>query len=760
MSGISKKFYFLKACFLLVSVVVLNQTIWAQTSPSEGNCVISGRVIDAIYGDPLPYAHVLIDDVGVYSDKDGIFTIVDIPYGEYKIEVSYVGYHSETIDISCKQGVISGLIIKLSSERVNIEEVFVTASKKKQHISLAAVSTEIVSAKQIAEKNVSTFDQALDGLNGLTVTRSSTSNIQAVSIRGASEVAGGGVGNRVLLLIDGRPAISPDSGGALWNLVPLSSIDRIEVVKGAYSSLYGSSAMGGVIQVITKEPKHEPTTTVHLDYGFYEPLPTESGYGGHKDFYTLALARGGKSGRFSYLFDVSLRSTDGHRQKSKYNLFNTYTKLKYKLSGQRSIQLSANINKIKNDTPATWLSAFRPYEVAEYRTDDYQDREEINIDLHYEAIANRNVKYSTRFYYYQNYSEFSFNDDPQNDSTNINTGTSQIVDIESVLSQRIGNISQVNYFTDSGHHLIGGLDMLYDFTDGVPDTLLYGKHQAANLAAYVQDEVDISDKLTVTLGLRYDYFHIIDEFTESNISPKLSAIYKWHKNLSSRLLISQAYRNPSIAERYIKFEQGGGLRFRPNPDLVSEHLNLSLEVGTRWQIDRLWSMDVALFHNRYQDLISFQRLSAPTENLLYQVINLKKAIMQGLELKVNYHNPSGLSIGAGYTYLDAKDNSPDRINDVLAYKVKHSIHVNINKKWSKFSINLNSRYRSAIQEVFIYPGNEPKAYALLNIRTAYQLTEKQSIYLAIQNLTNTRYEELERYRMPGRSYSVGARVKF
>ncbi|MCB0627341.1 MAG: TonB-dependent receptor plug domain-containing protein, partial [Saprospiraceae bacterium] len=86
--------------------------------------------------------------------------------------------------------------------------------------------------------------------------------VQAFSIRGASEVAGGGIGNRVLLLIDGRPALSPESGGALWNLVPLNSVERIEVVKGAYSSLYGSSAMGGVINVITHKPEAEPLTRV------------------------------------------------------------------------------------------------------------------------------------------------------------------------------------------------------------------------------------------------------------------------------------------------------------------------------------------------------------------------------------------------------------------------------------------------------------------------------------------------------------------
>jgi iron complex outermembrane receptor protein len=111
-----------------------------------------------------------------------------------------------------------------------------------------------VTRQQLQERGTSSFDDAFNSINGIVATRSSGSNVQSLSIRGSSETAGGGIGNRVLLLLDGRPAITPESGGALWNLVPLGAIERVEVIKGAYSSLFGSSAMGGVINVITRQP--------------------------------------------------------------------------------------------------------------------------------------------------------------------------------------------------------------------------------------------------------------------------------------------------------------------------------------------------------------------------------------------------------------------------------------------------------------------------------------------------------------------------
>lgn len=750
---------FYKSFLILIILGLSVSSINAQEHLIAERGTISGIIIDKANNEPLAFGHIILDgeNLSAYSDKNGLFVIENIPFNTYHLTATYIGYQDQIIEIVIDTTSSLALTIEMEATSFGIDQVFVTASKSQQHISLAAASTELVTALQLKERNIQTFEQALDGLNGITVTRSSTSNVQTVSIRGASEVAGGGVGNRILLLIDGRPAISPESGGVLWNLVPLSSIARIEVVKGAYSSLYGSSAMGGVIQVITKEPKAKPETGLHFEYGFHNPLPKDAGYDKYSDFYTLALMRSGRSGRMSYLFDSSLRSTDGNREKTAFKLFNTYSKIKYQLSGLQTIQLSANFNKIKNDTPATWINAFRPYEVAAYRSDDYQERTETNIDLFYEAITEQGVKYSSRFYYYQNNSELTFNDDPANDTTNVNIGTSQRVAKEFILSKRIGNVSQVNIFSDNGHEIIIGSDVLYDITDGIPDTLLYGEHLAYNLAFYLQDEWRINENMIVTTGLRFDYYEIINEYYQAHLSPKVSAIYKWSDKISSRLLLSQAFRNPSIAERFIKFEQGGGLRFIPNPGLTTERLDLSTELGTKWTLNSNWSTDMALFYNNYSDLISFQRLSAADEPLLYQVVNLKKAIMQGAEIKINYRNNKGLSMGLGYTYLDALDNSPDRLNDNLAYKVKHSLHFDFNKSWDHFSLNLNARYKSAIKEVFIYPGSEPDAFALVDMRAAYKIKEGYAIYLAIKNLTNTQYEELERYRMPGRSFSMGAR---
>jgi outer membrane cobalamin receptor len=182
---------------------------------------------------------------------------------------------------------------------------------------------------------------------------------------------------------------------------------------------------------------------------------------------------------------------------------------------------------------------------------------------------------------------------------------------------------------------------------------------------------------------------------------------------------------------------------------------MSAEIGMRFGLSARTEIDAAVFYNEYEDLISYQQVSAPLEPLAFRVINLTKALMQGGELNLNYTLPDKLNLRLGYTYLDARDVSPGRLNDVLAYKVKHTVTGSATGYFGDFVLNASARYRSAIEEVFIYPGSEPDANFLVHAKLAYRLLDKHHIYVAVNNITDKQYEELERYRMAGRSYTAG-----
>ena len=134
----------------------------------------------------------------------------DLPVGQYKLHASYLGYEDQTIEFIIVQPNQENRVnLHLRPVPLPIEEVVVTASLRSQAIKLAPASIGIITNKQLQDRQVTTFDQAFDDMPGVVVTRSTGANVQSFSIRGASEVAGGGIGNRVLLLLDGRPAIKP-----------------------------------------------------------------------------------------------------------------------------------------------------------------------------------------------------------------------------------------------------------------------------------------------------------------------------------------------------------------------------------------------------------------------------------------------------------------------------------------------------------------------------------------------------------------------
>ena len=749
---------FFQYALLLVSALYLCPAA-AQYPTNSGT--IRGSIRDAGSGAPLPYVQIGIEGTGTgtSSSEKGYFEINGLAAGRYTLLISHLGYRDLRLsDIATDS--IALLELALEPEPILVGEVVVTASLRSQAIQLAPASIGVISRKQIQARGPFTFDQAFDEMPGVVVTRSSGANVQAFSIRGASEVAGGGIGNRVLLLIDGRPALSPESGGALWNLVPLNSIERIEVVRGAYSSLYGSSAMGGVVNVVTRKPGDTPETRVHLNYGAYGPAPRSTGYRQYGDFHTAEISHARKVGQhFSYVLDGGWKSDAGHREKTGFDLYNAFGKGIWAFRSGQTLQVSANANRMYSDAPATWLSRPRAYSVADFRHDDYQDRREANADVFYQSAPARRVRFNSRLYHYRNFSLFSFNDDPSNDSTNINTGK-QVVEEYSVRTRRLGNVSQLHIEAGRGHQLLVGTDLKSDYVLGLPDIYLYGERRAFGAGLFVQDEFSAGDRFNATVGGRIDYYRIAGEVEEANFSPKLAFSYRVRPNFSVRGLLAQAFRDPPIAERFIKFEQGGGLAFRPNPGLEPERLTLSAELGAKWSSEKWGSLDGAFFFNHYKNLISFQQVSAPLETLTYQVVNLRAARMQGFELSYARHWGEAVSLSASYTFLDARDISSERVNDALAYKVRHTLGASATWQHKRWVVHANARYRSRVEEVFIYPGSEPAAAFIANARLRYSLGQGQSAYFAVNNLNNAQYEELERYRMPGRSFALGLEWAF
>lgn len=749
---------------LFLLLACLNEPSEAQTfsSAEELYGEISGRVLDAETRAPLAFVNVMFDStrLGAASTLDGSFLIKQVPPGKYRLRLSRLGYDNLVVgDLILAPGKLRSRDFFMRESPLTGQEITVTAARKEQTAQMAPASVAILNATDLKHRHIATFDQALETVPGVSVMRSASTNVQALSIRGSSDVAGGGVGNRVLLLIDGRPALTSDAGGALWSLVPTNFIDRVEIVKGAFSSLYGSTAMGGVVNVITRRPTYERQTRVEATYGIYElPAPElryteESGY-----LSALGLSHSGRKNQLSYLLNFSRKQSSGFRERSAYEFYDLYGKLLYDFRANRNLEISLGATQAENDYPHTWKDNLQPYRVIPRYQDDRQEKLNYNADVFYWAVPSPRVKYSSRFYFYRNTARSFFNENDPNWRQTRNDPFDLRTHID---ADKLGNLTQLDWSVAHAHYLILGVDTQLDRVQSAPDSIMYGDRQVNNFAAYAQDEIAATSRLTLTAGLRLDHNVLVHGKRQAQISPKLAAVYQVSERVSIRALAGQAFRAPSIAERFFQEEISGGTSFVPNPELKAERMN-SFELGGRAQLGSWFETDAAYFHYRYRDMIYW--IALPQEigqfESLFQVRNLNRALMQGFEAGVNFYWRPRLRVRAAYTYLDAKDRSQNRADDLLAYRIRHSLTFGASWRAQKYELGFDGRYNGRVEEVFLYPNDEPEAYVLLNAKATARFIKGFALSMSCNNLLDAQYEELARYRMPGRHWVTTASWEF
>lgn len=756
----------LRDTILLMLFGALLGRVEAQTQTSENGDLlygeIAGRVLDAETREPLPFVNVFLDStrMGTATANDGSFLLRQVPPGKYRLRLSRLGYEALLVaEVTLAPGKLFSRDFFMRESPLTGQEVMVTAARKEQTAQMAPASVAILNAAELKHRHIATFDQALETVPGVSVMRSASTNVQSLSIRGSSDVAGGGVGNRVLLLIDGRPALTSDAGGALWSLVPTNFIDRVEIVKGAFSSLYGSTAMGGVVNVITRRPTYHRQTRVEATYGIYELPPATLRHTQDPGYLSaLGLSHSGRKNHLSYLLNFSRKESNGFRERSAYEFYDLYGKLLYDFRENRNLEISLGATTAKNDYPHTWLDNLQPYRVIPRYQDDRQEKLNYNADVFYWAVPSPRVKYSSRFYFYRNRARSFFNENDPNwrQTRNDPFGLRTKIDAD-----KLGNITQLDWSMTPAHYLILGVDTQIDRVQSSPDSIMYGDRQVNNFASYVQDEITLTSQLTLTAGLRLDHNVLVHGKQQSQFSPKLAAVYQVRENISLRALAGQAFRAPSIAERFFQEEISGGTSFVPNPNLKAERMN-SVELGGRAQFGRWFEAEAAYFQYRYRDMIYWIALPQAIGQFesLFQVRNLNRALMQGAEFGVNFYWRPNLHVRAAYTYLDAKDRSENRTDDLLAYRIRHALNFGASWRAQKYELSFDGRYNGRVEEVFLYPNDEPKAYVLLNTKATARFIKGFALSASCNNLLDTQYEELARYRMPGRHWVTSASWEF
>jgi outer membrane receptor for ferrienterochelin and colicins len=657
----------------------------------EPSATLAGVVSDSGTGHALDGAVILVGGtlLRAVTDANGSYRLTGIPPGRYRVHAALIGYQERaTSEVALGADDTVKLDFALSKAIIDIPPVVVTASRSEERLGDSPASVAVLTQDALTRRSAITIDQALPFVPGVIF------NAGAVDIRGASGVAGG-VGSRVLILLDGHPILTGDGGEVDFNAVPTLDLDRVEIVKGAYSAVYGSNALGGVMNVITTPIGRAPETVVAAHYGFYD-TPPDARFT-NRDL-TIEDVDVQHSRRFD---DVGMRvavrreHSDGFEQDAGLDRWMLRTKLTWPADDPHASSAYAMFTSEDDGNHMFWASDSQPYAVDPASAGDWSRAQKLILGANLNTLTTPSALLQVNPYIFYNTLQNHFHDNHDyHDAT------------------RVGANVQLAFNPWRTHGATAGLDLS---RTGVVSNFL-GRPILYDGALYAQDEVGVSERLRGSFGTRLDLHETHDTAggrTEYSLSPKVGVVFKPAPTVSLRASIGHGYRAPSAIEQFVSSNMFG-IQVVPNPNLRGETA-WSSEVGVTMTRGAWFQLDAALFQSDYHDLIGPG--TAPGQVFVFQFQNVQRARVRGLDAGAKLGLAGGLlGLEGSYTYLDARD-----LDDTLPlpYRSRHNVTLSLAGPGNV--LGLDVRYRSRVERVLAFPLEPPGAFTIVDLRLGYRL---------------------------------------
>lgn len=671
-------------------------------------------------------------------------------------------------------------------QEFSLDTMVVTATRTAMTVKETPSTVEIVDSKKLEQTQAKTLHDALKGALGVNVFNDFQGRSN-VSIRGSES-------RHVLIMVDGKRLggeAAYNSANA-WDVdrIRMEDVERVEIIRGPAGALYGSDAMGGVINVITKTPD-KTTADINYEYGWYED-GKGAGYKGN-------LYLQGAEGNYSYKINAGLNKNRPYLDpKGSGDSMNFYGKQQplslnvgYKFDNGN--ELSVDFSKIKEDNQKSTTSrtVMMPGKVWQDKVQTiYNDNKRTDYAITYKGSDDKQDwmfrAYKSVFdkhYMNQNNTRMTMMGRPQGwklQDPKVDTVKRTLSVIE---GKNTFNLSDKNKLT-------AGLEYRKDQSEGTrlkkPNTSLadgnahdaYDKAAINYLAAYVQDEFRPDEKWLIIPSVRFDHS---DQFS-NKLTSNLAATYNAADDVRIKAVVGQGYKTPTVNDLYIFWEMyaanpgGKGQFYVGNPDLKPEKsLSYELSVEKDWG-DRS-TVHLGVFRNEVKDLISTYWTGKLTDDdpdlypgvkgdMIMAYENIPEATLQGVELYGSHRLGKNIYLNAGYTFLDAKDKTNGtRLKD----RAKHQVTFGVSYQpeniyaWdlsfdlvSNIGYYFNNGDKSTMGN-FVY---ETKDFTIANIMASRHLNKDTKIYLGIDNISN--HQNFGPYSDGnlGRLYRVGMEYKF
>ena len=664
-------------------------------------------------------------DLGTVSDPDGGYRLPGLPTGSYDLSFSMLGYAPELrkgIAVPSEGSV--RLDIGLHPTALEMPALIVSASKRPRSFVDAPTSVSLIGSEELEAHNAISLDESLDAVPGVHMVGGQ------VNVRGSSGYSRG-TGSRVLLLLDGFPALSADNGEVKWDAIPIDQIQRVEIIKGAGSALYGTGALGGIINVITVDPPVAPETRYRLVAGLHSDpaYPEWRWASSRRAFQTCDVSHGRRVGRAGFIAGLGQKWSNGYRQNGWYRRLKGFGKLRFELSPTAKITGTVNWARDDHGVFIQWKDRNEPLEVPAQNLGDRTLSHKLNLNLsHYRLISPRAGCRIKAFVYRTSF-------------------VNQVEGAQSSEAYKFGQEVQVDLQPSDPLSLTLGAEWIGDRTRSSPT--MFGNHSGLNLAAYAQTELEAGDRATVSAGVRYDRHRTDSQPGAHRVSPKLGLTFHAGPSTVLRAALGWGFRGPSIAEIYTN-ATFAGVPIAPNPDLEAER-SLSCEIGIGHRIGGLARLSATGFWSRYRDLIE----ARPDASGIVSFRNVSRGTISGVEasLEASWRR---FGINGSYTHLRATEDLPTG-NAPLPYRPRHVAAGGLQADLGRLTVESRITFRSRTDRSSgLFPEGARDLIAVYLVDISIRLPlGPVNLTLTTHNALEYNYAEVERNLGPPRRFALG-----
>ena len=727
-------------------------------------CTVRGRVYDINTLEPLQGAYLIYEKKqGTITDKDGRYSI-ESAADTLDITFRLTGYKTVTRSITLKGKDTVELNIGLEMDIKEMGQIVVSANKTEQKVAELSVSMDILKTADYLKTHITDAQELINKTPGIEVLDGQA------SIRGGSGFSYG-VGSRVLALIDGLPVLSPDAGNIKWQFMPLENIAQVEIIKGASSVLYGSSALNGIINFRSADPGNIPVTRFFAETGIYDK-PRDKNWvwwNSPRIFSSASFSHLQKIGHTDLSIGFTLVNDNGYRKYNDNHLGRISLRVKHHDRNIKGLDYGLNVNggyTAKRDF-ILWQDAYKGALIQDTSTVSLLHASFLALDPFLSYNNGGKLKHDLKFRY-----QLSDNRFPVRTANNS--------DAYSFYSEYQLHYKPANFI---------------NITPGISENMskvlsnFYGNHKGLNLALFTQVEVQPVPRLKLVAGIRIEQNSL--DGKQDKIVPILRTGINWQAAEYTFLRASygEGYRYPSIAEKFASTSLGS-VKIFPNP-LVQPESGWSSEIGIKQgvlfgKVSGQADLSVFLLQNRNLIEYPFGLYPDPITGipgLGFRADNVEQARVYGYELEFTLNRSLGdfvTSLSGGYTYTYPVEFNPATQKNsgiYLKYRRKHSAKISFNTSYKRINLGLNLFAKSKILKIdnvfldestreSILPGfydywlKHNTGYFVMDINIEYMINKIISLSLVVKNITNTEYMGRPGDIQPQRSFSLRLSGKF